>query len=177
MTWKKIIGRIFSFNGRAGQLELWLIVILSFIISISFFYFYTYFFAYNLFEEYFFEKAGWLSFLIFIIPVIPVLIRRLHDVGISAWLFPLFFIWICDKPENGCNKYGPPAKECDLFDFDSVLDFITHAGIAGKTGKVIAGIIYALFLSVIVLLSIGATMKLIERTGKTYNTYKRILSK
>jgi len=56
-----------------------------------------------------------------LLPWISVLIRRLHDVGQSGWMYLLvlipitgaiaILIWLCSDSQSGSNKYGPNPKE------------------------------------------------------------------
>jgi len=59
--------------------------------------------------------------LITILPGISVMIRRMHDVGRTGWLYLLqlvpiigtavILIWLCSASQPGSNKYGPNPKE------------------------------------------------------------------
>jgi uncharacterized membrane protein YhaH (DUF805 family) len=49
---------------------------------------------------------------VFLLPIISVGVRRLHDTGHRGWwlLFPFVNLFLlCSKADDGINKYGPPS--------------------------------------------------------------------
>lgn len=62
----------------------------------------------------------WLYFLLTFLPGLAVMVRRLHDVGKSGWMFFIALvpiigaIWLLvlfvKDSESGENKYGPNPK-------------------------------------------------------------------
>ena len=120
------IKKILDFKGRASRLEYWsthLMVVLFSIILLS-----ISFFQINII----------IIGAIFAIPIISVTIRRMHDVGISAFMlipfllailllmllqievkmvsrivFIIYFVFISQKSQQGINEYGsnPKIKE------------------------------------------------------------------
>ena len=75
-------------------------------------------FDYDLYDLKYLLIAFGLSILV-LIPIISLMVRRLHDIGLSG-LFVLFiffapfslalFCIMCSDSYKGANKYGPPTK-------------------------------------------------------------------
>ncbi|MBQ9338231.1 MAG: DUF805 domain-containing protein [Lentisphaeria bacterium] len=141
----KILSRIFDIHGRANRLEFWLTVIISAIIVTSIFLIAAYHDSNNLFSDHKnFENLSLFLLFFFIAATIPVSIRRLHDVGMSGWWYPLilFFLRDDDESEKRSNRYGPPPVGKDSFDYSSILGLLESFGISGAPGKILAGIIF-----------------------------------
>ncbi len=87
-----------TFKGRANRCEYWYWVL------------FTAIFAWIPF-------IGEIASLVFLVPSLAVVVRRLHDIGKSGWwylfvLIPivgwiLLIVWFCTASQEGENKYGP----------------------------------------------------------------------
>ena len=97
------------FSGRAQRAEYWYFTSFNFIIG-------TVLFMVN-------SYLGGIYSLIALIPVLAVTVRRLHDVGKSAWMLLIFFIpligpiWLlileATDSNSGDNEYGSNPKEIE----------------------------------------------------------------
>ncbi len=105
--------KFFELKGRATRSEYWyyalfLSIMMLFLIPLCLF----------LDAEFLWIPAGLLVF--FIIPMIPVSVRRLHDIGESGWWYflnfipgigtILFIMLVLNKSQKGANEYGPFPK-------------------------------------------------------------------
>jgi len=72
-----------------------------------------------------------LYFLFILMPSIALRVRRLHDIGLSGWLYLLIFVPLgglalfvmsCIDSERRANKYGPSPKYETLDVSNSVAD-------------------------------------------------------
>lgn len=119
MEWYlKVLRQYSDFNGRARRQEYWMFVLFNLLITIV-----------TLSIDgllYYLLDGSWFPFLTIIyglgilIPNIAVVVRRLHDVGKSGWMYfvgliPLVGpIWLlvlyCTDSEYGENQYGPNPK-------------------------------------------------------------------
>lgn len=129
----KVLKNYVNFNGRARRKEYWfallffnifLIVagILDMIFGTQFHFGGNYSYTYGYLME--FDSSGYISLLYgiaTILPMLAVLIRRLHDQGKSGfWFFIVFIplvgqIWmlvlLVTNGQRGANQYGPDPKE------------------------------------------------------------------
>ncbi len=99
-----------DFNGRARRKEYWMFILFFNIISIP---------VKKLDELFFSTSEGGdnvlesILIITFFIPILAVIIRRMHDVGKSGWYFliPIYnLILALTEGEKGFNKYGPDPK-------------------------------------------------------------------
>jgi len=126
------IKKILDFKGRASRLEYWSTHLIVVLFSISLFTFtITFFQIDNLFFGVIIKIVG----VIFIIPIISVTVRRIHDVGTSAFMlipfllviffliilqieakmvsriaFIIYFVFMTKKSQEGINEYGPNPR-------------------------------------------------------------------
>jgi uncharacterized membrane protein YhaH (DUF805 family) len=99
-----------DFNGRARRKEYWMFILFFNIISIP---------VKKLDELFFSTSEGGdnvlesILIITFFIPILAVIIRRMHDVGKSGWYFliPIYnLILALTEGEKGFNEYGPDPK-------------------------------------------------------------------
>ena len=128
-----VLSKYAIFEGRATRSEFWYYFLSRTVIAIAFTValiiyattnyldnYYSYCYSYRSgpdFSLLFWVLAifNWLLF----IPEFAVIVRRLHDVGKSAWYLLLYFypvigwivllVWCCEDSE-GDNQYGPSEK-------------------------------------------------------------------
>ena len=116
-----------NFKGRARRKEYWMFVLVNAIILIACMV------LDNMLGTVFMMDAGplgeislgygWLYFictLVHFIPVLGLVVRRLHDVGKSGWFYFIFLIpiigiiWLlvlyCTEGQKQDNKWGPDPK-------------------------------------------------------------------
>ena len=116
----KCLKQYADFSGRARRKEYWMFVLFYYIILnviglievVS-----------GLTEGYEIGPLVGLYMLGMLIPSLAVIVRRLHDLGKSGWLFflifvPIFgiivlFVWFCTEGDRKENKWGPDPKECE----------------------------------------------------------------
>jgi len=65
-------------------------------------------------------SVGNIATLVFFLPGLALMVRRLHDVGRGGWWFlivftiigiPIFFYWLIKESDAGANKFGAgPAR-------------------------------------------------------------------
>ena len=180
--------RIFSFTGRASDLEFRLtIAFIAIVVLIIFFLVVIGDLKVTdggLFGEFkTVEDAMKIAAVCFIIAAIPVSIRRLHDMGRSAWWYPVFsLIWIFGcffilvqgtecwgGGDHHSNKYGAQPKEVDTFSYKSISVLLLSFGLPEKLTGFLAGLIIMLgvslwFLCIIVGL-ILVVFRLAEKFG------------
>lgn len=85
-----------NFNGRATRSEYWYFVLSSYILG----------FLVGLVVG-----GSGLIYLIYIVPLVAVGIRRMHDTSHSGWwiIVPIAnLVFACTKSDPLINKYGPP---------------------------------------------------------------------
>ena len=85
-----------NFKGRATQIEFWYLVLSMYILG----------FLVGLIVG-----GRGLIYFIYIVPLIAVGIRRMHDTGRSGWWIIVPFVnlvFACTKSDPSINKYGPP---------------------------------------------------------------------
>ena len=97
---KICLNKYLDFNGRASRSEYWWFVLLTFALG-------------------FIPIIGWLIRLVLILPSLAVQVRRLHDMGRSAWWLlllvppitiiggPVLLIMSIFPGTPGHNRYGP----------------------------------------------------------------------
>jgi len=112
-----VLNKYAVFNGRASRTEYWMFVLFHYIIliALSFFEIIT-----GIFPETELPVLNGLYGLAVLIPIIAVVVRRLHDTGRSGWwclivLIPIiggivFLVWTVQDSHPGENKYGPNPK-------------------------------------------------------------------
>ena len=123
MNWYlKVLKNFADFNGRARRKEYWMFTLFNLIFAVV---------AIILdsilgigFEGIGYGPLYLIYTLVVFIPGLAVLVRRLHDVGKSGWMFfivliPLIgAIWllvlILTESNPGENKYGPNPKEVSV---------------------------------------------------------------
>ncbi len=95
----------FNFSGRATRGEFWWFFLFFLIVSVG-----------AVFVD---KERGPILTLVFILPYITVLVRRLHDVGRSGWWYwiglvpiigPLLLLWWAVQPSDGDNDYGSASS-------------------------------------------------------------------
>jgi uncharacterized membrane protein YhaH (DUF805 family) len=113
MKWYwRVIKNYLFFEGRARRMEYWVFHLIHFLII----------WVLDFIETY----KGWgilltgIYWLLTILPLLAVSVRRLHDIGRSGWwmffgfipiLGPLvLFIFACLDSEEASNRYGPNPK-------------------------------------------------------------------
>jgi uncharacterized membrane protein YhaH (DUF805 family) len=117
----KVIKNYANFKGRARRKEYWGFCLFNFIIAIALA------FLGGLISGVFGDEEGTLGTVLYYLyalavcaPSLAVLVRRLHDVGKTGWLWLLMFtivgvipvlIWLCTDSQYGENKYGCNPKE------------------------------------------------------------------
>ena len=98
---KTCLKKYVDFNGRASRSELWwfdlffgLVILIASLVN---------------------EVISWAAYLVLLLPLISVAIRRLHDKDKSGWwyllaLVPianiLLLVWFCQKGTEGDNRFG-----------------------------------------------------------------------
>lgn len=113
MQWYlEVLKKYATFSGRARRKEYWMFALISGIISLLLLG------VDNLLGLPFGLQA--IYSLLVLIPGLAVCVRRLHDIGRSAWwllivLFPLIgaivlLVFACLDSQEGTNKYGPNPK-------------------------------------------------------------------
>ena len=96
-----------NFNGRAARSELWWFLLAYFLVSL----------VANVIDRLIRSPIfGVLAALAFLLPILALEVRRLHDTDRSGWwvfisLIPLIgtillIVWWCTKGTVGANKYG-----------------------------------------------------------------------
>jgi uncharacterized membrane protein YhaH (DUF805 family) len=106
-----------AFQGRARRREFWFFNLFYFLIMS----------VLNILLQFLGANAGTVNMmasifaLAFILPILALFVRRLHDIGKSGWWILLGFIpivgliiilvWVCSDSQEGANQYGPTPKE------------------------------------------------------------------
>ncbi|MGY6648979.1 DUF805 domain-containing protein [Wenyingzhuangia sp. IMCC45574] len=115
MNWYlKVLKQYADFKGRARRKEYWMFVLFNAIIGWA---------LQGIFlatDIKIFEFASMAYSLALFIPGLAVLVRRLHDIGKSGWMFFIILIpavgiiWLlvllCTNGEEGSNDYGQDPK-------------------------------------------------------------------
>ena len=112
-----------TFTGRARRSEYWWFTLLLFVIGLlTNIAYYVVLFQGNgdLSRAQSVSVIGGIIYLVFFLPSIAVLFRRLHDTGHSGWcwllgIIPLvgaiiLLVWCCQDSDPMPNKYGPSPK-------------------------------------------------------------------
>lgn len=123
MNWYlKVLTLYTQFSGRARRKEYWMFTLFNIIIAMILLLIDN---ALGLSFNYLGNELGmgylyWLYFLLTFLPGLAVMVRRLHDVGKSGWMFFIALvpiigaIWLLvlfvKDSESGENKYGPNPK-------------------------------------------------------------------
>ena len=123
MNWYlKVLTLYTQFSGRARRKEYWMFTLFNMIIAMILLLIDN---ALGLSFNYVGNELGigylyWLYFLLTFLPGLAVMVRRLHDVGKSGWMFFIALvpiigaIWLLvlfvKDSESGENKYGPNPK-------------------------------------------------------------------
>jgi len=123
MNWYlKVLTLYTQFSGRARRKEYWMFTLFNMIIAMILLLIDN---ALGLSFNYLGNELGmgylyWLYFLLTFLPGLAVMVRRLHDVGKSGWMFFIALvpiigaIWLLvlfvKDSESGENKYGPNPK-------------------------------------------------------------------
>jgi len=106
---KAVIGKYATFSGRARRSEYWwFILFYEIVLAVALMVDVAVFGSMALFYG--------LASLALLLPVLGVLVRRLHDIDRSGWwslivLAPivgaiLLLIWLCKKGTEGANRFG-----------------------------------------------------------------------
>lgn len=123
--WKACFQKYADFNGRARRSEYWYFTLMNIIIMIPLYILAIIFFLNEMtvlgiafIGLYVIYALG--SF----IPSLAAIVRRLHDIGKSGWMFCVSFIplagpiWLlvlmCTDSQPGDNEYGPNPKNSDI---------------------------------------------------------------
>ena len=123
MNWYlKVLTLYTQFSGRARRKEYWMFILFNMIIAMILLLIDN---ALGLSFNYVGNELGmgylyWLYYLLTFLPGLAVMVRRLHDVGKSGWMFFIALvpiigaIWLLvlfvKDSESGENKYGPNPK-------------------------------------------------------------------
>ena len=123
MNWYlKVLTLYTQFSGRARRKEYWMFTLFNMLIAMILLLIDN---ALGLSFNYLGNELGmgylyWLYFLLTFLPGLAVMVRRLHDVGKSGWMFFIALvpiigaIWLLvlfvKDSESGENKYGPNPK-------------------------------------------------------------------
>jgi uncharacterized membrane protein YhaH (DUF805 family) len=123
MNWYlKVLTLYTQFSGRARRKEYWMFTLFNMIIAMILLLIDN---ALGLSFNYLGNELGmgylyWLYFLLTFLPGLAVMVRRLHDVGKSGWMFFIALvpiigaIWLLvlfvKDSVSGENKYGPNPK-------------------------------------------------------------------
>ena len=112
-----VLNKYAVFSGRASRTEYWMFVLFHYIITIALSFFES---ITGIFPETELPVLNILYGLAVLIPIIAVVIRRLHDTGRSGWwclivLIPIIgaivlLVWTVQDSHPGENKYGPNPK-------------------------------------------------------------------
>jgi uncharacterized membrane protein YhaH (DUF805 family) len=124
--YKKAFQHYADFRGRARRSEYWYFVLFNFIFAI----------AAMLLDNLLGISFGGIGYgfiylaygLVTLVPGLAVMVRRLHDVGKSGWMFLVVLIpiigaiWLLvllfTDSVPGENKWGPNPKETEAFSFE-----------------------------------------------------------
>lgn len=107
-----------NFTGRTRRKEYWMFVLINAVICITLVFLSDHF-EKNYQTDFFFAFFGF--YVLFnIVPVLALIVRRLHDMGKSGWYWFVRFIpligpiWLlvmlCTDSEHGPNKWGNNPK-------------------------------------------------------------------
>ena len=127
MEWYlKVLKLYADFNGRARRTEYWMFVLFYSLISIAALILdiiLGFDFKYEIMGQTVSTGYGWGYLLVYALHFLPALgavVRRLHDVGKSGWMYliiliPLigiiwFLVLLVKDSQEGENKYGPNPK-------------------------------------------------------------------
>ena len=127
MKWYlKVMNQYVNFNGRARRKEYWMFVLFYSLLLITAMFLDNILgldFKYDFMGQTISAGYGWLYLLVGVLHFLPglgVVVRRLHDVGKSGWMYliiliPLIgIIWLLilfvKDGYEGENKYGPNPK-------------------------------------------------------------------
>jgi uncharacterized membrane protein YhaH (DUF805 family) len=127
MKWYlKVMSQYFNFSGRARRKEYWMFVLFYALILISASIIDNitgWNFEYEMMGQTISTGYGWLyliTTLVHFFPALGAVVRRLHDVGKSGWMYLIIFIpiigfiWmlvlLVKDSQAGENKYGPNPK-------------------------------------------------------------------
>lgn len=118
-NYKKVLSKYATFSGRARRREYWYFV-LSFFIMVIVGVILDNVFGITISPEIPYGPIYFIVILVHIIPSIAVLVRRLHDVGKSGWMYFISLvpiigsIWLlvllAKEGNQGSNEYGPDPK-------------------------------------------------------------------
>ena len=117
VSFGEAISRFFSkysdFTGRASRSEYWFAVLFYYLVWLGLLFLSIFIgISFNIFFP-----LNMLIMLAFVIPMLSVFVRRMHDTGRSGWTFFLglipiiggflLLIFLCESSEWNNNKYGP----------------------------------------------------------------------
>jgi uncharacterized membrane protein YhaH (DUF805 family) len=135
MKWYlKVLKQYADFSGRARRTEYWMFVLFNIIfalIAIAIDNLLGFTFSFNSVDgtplPIFYGYIYVLYNLVILVPSLAVVVRRLHDVGKSGWMFFIALIpiiggiWLlvllCADSQGGSNKWGDNPKEEPLANF------------------------------------------------------------
>jgi uncharacterized membrane protein YhaH (DUF805 family) len=117
---KTVLSKYATFSGRAKRPELWWFVLFMFLVNLGLTLIEGAVLAPILGFDAFSEDAGqpltMISSLIFLLPSLAAMVRRLHDVDRSGWWYFIVFIpvvgflvlifWATRPGTEGSNQYG-----------------------------------------------------------------------
>jgi uncharacterized membrane protein YhaH (DUF805 family) len=117
---KTVFGKYATFSGRAKRPELWWFVLFMFLVNLGLTLIEGAVLAPILGFDAFSEDAGqpltMISSLIFLLPSLAAMVRRLHDIDRSGWWYFIVFIpvvgvlvlifWATRPGTEGSNQYG-----------------------------------------------------------------------
>ena len=120
----EILKKCFDFKGRAERIDFWYFFLLNTIIGVILLFIMIMIIrnsnidVFNGTAEFIFSAL--IVYLIMTILILAVSVRRLHDIGLSGWVFLIYFIPSIGQivllvlslidGDPGDNKYGPNPK-------------------------------------------------------------------
>ena len=99
--------KYFVFSGRATRSEFWWFFLFALV---------------SIIVVFFVPVVGWVYAIAMQIPVLAVMVRRLHDLNLSGWwalvwLIPfidwLLLLWLAFPGTFGPNRFGPDPRQVD----------------------------------------------------------------
>ena len=123
--WKACFQKYADFNGRARRSEYWYFTLMNIIIMIPLYIVAIVFFVNGMVALGVVFIALYMIYVLgTFVPSLASIVRRLHDIGKSGWMFCVSFIplagpiWLlvllATDSQPGDNEYGPNPKTSDI---------------------------------------------------------------
>ena len=123
--WKACFQKYADFNGRARRSEYWYFTLMNIIIMIPLYIVAIVFFVNGMVALGVVFIALYMIYVLgTFVPSLASIVRRLHDIGKSGWMFCVSFIplagpiWLlvllATDSQAGDNEYGPNPKTSDI---------------------------------------------------------------